>query len=80
MNIQHDPSQVSIMPESHLCFWKYLYDVLPSELIVAGSFASVQMRQNIHGSAYKYNDIDVWYDDDCDNVISADLLCAATSK
>ena len=80
MNIQHDPSRVSIMPDSHLCFWNYLYDVLPNELIVAGSFASVQMRQNIHGSSHEYNDIDVWYKDNHDNVISANLLCAATSK
>lgn len=57
-----------------------MYDVLPNELIVAGSFASVQMRQNIHGSSCKYNDVDVWYEDDYDNVITADLLCAVASK
>ena len=80
MNIQHSPSSVSIMPDSHLSFWKYLYDVLPNEIIVAGSFASSQMARNLHGSTHEYNDIDLWYEDDYDNVITSDMLCAATGK
>ena len=80
MNIQHGPSCASIMPDSHLSLWKYLYDVLPNKLIVAGSFASVQMRKNMHGSTCKYNDIDVWYEEDYENLLSADMLCSAASK
>ena len=80
MNIQHAPSQVSIMPEGHLCFWKYLYNTLPNDLIVAGSFATVQMRENLHGSRHKYNDIDIWYDEDHDNYITVEALCTAASK
>ena len=80
MNIQQAPSQVSIMPEGHLYFWKYLYDALPNDLIVAGSFEAVQMRENLHRSKHKYNDIDIWYDEDPDNYITVEALCTAASK
>lgn len=51
------------MPGGHAAFWKFLYDVLPNEVICAGSFAAVQMKYNMFGSSYEYNDIDFWYDE-----------------
>lgn len=37
---------------------------LPGELVVAGSFAAAQMQENIFGSHHGFNDIDFWYDED----------------
>ena len=74
MNYQHKLSSESIMPGGHLALWKFLYDVLPNEVICAGSFASVQMKYNMFGSSYEYNDIDFWYDEAEDhNFVKGDL-------
>ena len=54
----------SIIPKSHLCLWETLYETLPNELIIAGSFASAQARYNKFGSTNSYNDIDFWYNED----------------
>ena len=78
-NDQHETSSVSIMPDGHLQFWKYLYDVLPGKLVVAGSFAASQMRQNIHKSTQQYNNIAVWYEEEEEHM-TADLLEAIVGK
>lgn len=61
------------MPDGHLQFWKYLYKVLPGELVVAGSFAAAQMRQNIHESTQQYNDIGIWYEEGEEQMTSDEL-------
>ena len=58
------------MPESHLCLWKHLYKYLSNEVVVAGSFAAVQMRYNKLGSTNSYNDIDYWCNEDNNNLIT----------
>ena len=58
------------MPKSHLCLWKYLYEKLQNEVIVAGSFAAAQMRYNKFGSTNSYNDIDFWYNEDHDSLLT----------
>ena len=58
----------SIIPQSHLCLWEHLYEILPNELIIAGSFASAQARYNKFGSTNSYNDIDFWYNEDHDEL------------
>ena len=60
----------SIMPKGHLCLWKHLCEHLNNELVVAGSFAAVQMRYNKLGSTNSYNDIDFWYNEDHNNLIT----------
>ena len=63
MSYQHQTSSVSIMPPTHLALWRHLDDILSNELIVAGSFAVAQMRDNLSGDEMQYNDIDYWYDE-----------------
>ena len=64
MNYQHKLSNDTIMPPGHIALWKFLHDVLPNEVVCAGSLASVQMKYNMFGASYDYNDIDFWYDED----------------
>lgn len=68
------------MPESHLAFWQYLCDVFPNEVIVAGSFAAVQMRHNLTGEEAEYNDIDYWYDEQEDNFMTPKYLREVIGK
>ena len=63
-------ARASMMPTSHLCLWKHLYDKLQNEVVVAGSFAAAQMRYNKFGSTNSYNDIDCWYNEDHDNLLT----------
>ena len=58
------PHGVSIMPSCHLALWKFIRGYLPGEVVVAGSFASAQMQNNLFGSHHGFNDIDFWYDED----------------
>lgn len=51
------------MPLCHLALWRHLDGILNNELVVAGSFAGVQMRHNLSGDETEYNDIDYWYDE-----------------
>lgn len=68
------------MPKSHLGLWKHLYKELQNELVVAGSFAAAQMRHNKLGSTSTYNDIDFWYNEDHDKLITETELQGLISK
>ena len=80
MNFQHELSKISIMPHSHLKFWKHIYDTFPNEVVVAGSFAAVQMRHNLTGEETEYNDIDYWYDEQEDNFLTTKSLMEVIGK
>ena len=76
MNFQRKATTETIMPAGHLALWTFLHDTLQNETVCAGSFASVQMKYNLFGASYAYNDIDFWYDEDPNNSLTkSDLKC-----
>ena len=68
------------MPLHHLTLWKHLNESLSNELIVAGSFASTQMRYNLSGIKTVYNDIDYWYDETEDDILTQTELQSIICK
>ena len=68
----------SIMPTGHKALWRFLQDVLPNEVVCAGSFPSAQMKYNLFGSTFEYTDIDYWCKEISDNPMTKTRMKTVT--
>lgn len=62
-----------MLPSIHVAFWDHVICSLKAsigDVVVAGSAAAAQMQYNIYGRNFEFNDIDFWYDDCGEKVLT----------